>query len=129
MDSLISLPIQLFILIRLLTLELQKPLISLRKYAPRHSAAHHSLFPLVPTNIFISSDQAESELSDPPKREDLDAVITEARILLLREMNPPLPSSTLDSDPAIRKLGKAWKTMMREKSKELLIDEEVRRRK
>jgi DnaJ family protein C protein 8 len=73
--------------------------------------------------------QAESELSDTAKRADLDAVIMEARILLLREFNPPLPASTPDSDPALKALGKQWKVMMRGKSKEMLIDEEVRRRK
>ncbi|KIM73283.1 hypothetical protein PILCRDRAFT_829292 [Piloderma croceum F 1598] len=73
--------------------------------------------------------KAESELSDVAKRADLDAVIMEARILLLREFNPPLPASTPDSDPALKALGKQWKVMMRAKCKEMLIDEEVRRRK
>jgi DnaJ family protein C protein 8 len=53
----------------------------------------------------------------------------EARILLLREFNPPLPASTPDSDPALKALGKQWKVMMRAKCKDMLIDEEVRRRK
>lgn len=84
----------------------------------------------IPIIIQSSTEtQAESELSDAPKRADLDAVILEARILLLREFTPPLPPSTLDSDPVLRALGKEWKVMMRAKSKELLIDEEVRRRK
>jgi len=73
--------------------------------------------------------KAESELSDAPKRADLDAVIMEARIILLREFNPPLPANTPDSDPALKALGKQWKVMMRAKSKEMLIGEEVRRRK
>jgi DnaJ family protein C protein 8 len=73
--------------------------------------------------------KAESELSDAPKRADLDGVIMEARILLLREFNPPLAANTPDSDPALKALGKQWKVMMRAKSKEMLIDEEVRRRK
>jgi DnaJ homolog subfamily C member 8 len=53
----------------------------------------------------------------------------EARITLLREFNPPLPASTTDSDPALKMLGKQWKVMLRAKSKDMLIDEEVRRRK
>jgi len=53
----------------------------------------------------------------------------EARILLLREFDPPLPASTPDSDPALKALGKQWKAMMRAKCKDMLIDEEVRRRK
>ncbi|KZP25219.1 DnaJ-domain-containing protein [Athelia psychrophila] len=73
--------------------------------------------------------KAESELSEAPKRADLDAVILEARVTLLREFVPPLPVSTLDSDSALTSLGSKWKSMMRTKSKELLIEEEVRRRK
>jgi DnaJ family protein C protein 8 len=84
---------------------------------------------LLPSNNNIHPPQAESELSDVAKRADLDAVIMEARILLLREFNPPLPASTPDSDPALKALGKQWKAMMRAKCKDMLIDEEVRRRK
>ncbi|KAF7970066.1 hypothetical protein HWV62_3466 [Athelia sp. TMB] len=73
--------------------------------------------------------KAESELSDTVKRADMDAVILEARVTLLREFVPPLPVSTLDSDPALTALGKEWKARLRAKSKELLIEEEVRRRK
>jgi DnaJ homolog subfamily C member 8 len=92
------------------------------------------LFLLKLTGFFIPltsahATQAESELSDAPKRADLDAVIMEARILLLREFNPPLPSSTPDSDPALKALGKQWKAMLRAKSRDMLIEEEVRRRK
>jgi DnaJ family protein C protein 8 len=53
----------------------------------------------------------------------------EARLRLLREFNPPLPANTPDSDPTLKALGKQWKSMLRAKSKEMLIDEEVRRRK
>jgi len=73
--------------------------------------------------------KAESELSDTAKRADLDAVVLEARNRLLQGFNPPLPHNTHDSDPALKALGKRWKEMVREKSKEMLIDEEVRRRK
>lgn len=73
--------------------------------------------------------QAESELSDSKRREDIDAVINQARILLLREMKPPLPSTTPDSDPAIKSFGKEWKAMVRSRSRDMLIEEEVRRRK
>ena len=83
---------------------------------------------LVSTNLLIVS-QAESELSDSKRREDVDAVINQARVLLLREMKPPLPSTTLDSDPVIKSLGKEWKAMVKSKSRDMLIEEEVRRRK
>jgi DnaJ family protein C protein 8 len=73
--------------------------------------------------------KAESELSDVAKRADLDAVILQSRLFLLREMNPPLPTNTSDDDPALKALGKSWKVMLRAKSRDMLIDEEVRRRK
>jgi DnaJ family protein C protein 8 len=44
-------------------------------------------------------------------------------------MNPPLPTNTSDDDPALKALGKSWKVMLRAKSRDMLIDEEVRRRK
>ncbi|KAF5382008.1 hypothetical protein D9615_004447 [Tricholomella constricta] len=71
--------------------------------------------------------KAESELSDKDKREDLDAVITQARSLVLKALN--LPLSTPDTDPALRGLEPPFKVRLRLQSKELLIDEEVRRRK
>lgn len=73
--------------------------------------------------------QAESDLSDPKKREELDAIIKEARITLLRSLN--LPTSTADSSPALAalKLNPPWQVQLRAKVKETLIEEEVRRRK
>jgi DnaJ family protein C protein 8 len=72
--------------------------------------------------------KAESELSDVPKRADLDAVIVLSRTLLLREMNPPLPTSTPDSDPVLKAMGKTWKSMVKARTKQMLIEEEARRR-
>ena len=71
--------------------------------------------------------QAESELSDKTKREELDAVITQARVSLLRNLG--LPNTTKDDDPRLGSLSPPWRQQMLAKSKELLIDEEVRRRK
>ncbi|KAL9714392.1 DnaJ subfamily C member 8 [Leucoagaricus gongylophorus] len=72
--------------------------------------------------------KAESELSDKNKREELDAVIIQARIELLRTFN--LPTSLTDSDPKLREVGDPpFKVRVRAKAKEMLIDEEVRRRK
>ncbi|KAH7930215.1 DnaJ-domain-containing protein [Leucogyrophana mollusca] len=71
--------------------------------------------------------KAESELSDKNKREELDAVITEARLQILKAH--ALPASTNDDDPKLRTLVPPFKEQLRAKSKELLIDEEVRRRK
>ncbi|KAG6900801.1 hypothetical protein C0993_000120 [Termitomyces sp. T159_Od127] len=70
---------------------------------------------------------AESELSDKDKRENLDAVINQARLMILKALN--LPSSTPDTDPNLRGLEPPYKVRLRLQSKELLIDEEVRRRK
>lgn len=71
--------------------------------------------------------QAESELSDIAKREELDAVISQARIIVLRSLN--LPSSTPSSDPKLQDLDPPFKVRLRAQSKQMLIDEEVRRRK
>jgi hypothetical protein len=71
--------------------------------------------------------QAESELSDKAKRSELDAVINEARSRVLKALN--LPSSTTDSDPKLQDLDPSWKARLRIQSKELLIDEELHRRK
>ncbi|KAF8071837.1 hypothetical protein FPV67DRAFT_1412529 [Lyophyllum atratum] len=71
--------------------------------------------------------KAESELSDKEKREDLDAVINQARSLVLKALN--LPTSTPDTDPQLKGIEPPFKVRVRLQSKELLIDEEVRRRK
>jgi len=71
--------------------------------------------------------QAESDLSDKAKREELDAVITEARNQVLKALN--LPTSTTDSDPKLVDLEPSFQVRFRAQSKQLLIDEELRRRK
>ncbi|PFH52928.1 hypothetical protein AMATHDRAFT_138681 [Amanita thiersii Skay4041] len=71
--------------------------------------------------------KAESELSDKAKREELDAVINQARILVLKSLQ--LPTSTPDGDPKLKNLDLPFKARLRTQSKELLIEEELRRRK
>lgn len=82
--------------------------------------------------------KAEAELSDTTKREELDAAIASARSTLLRSLS--LPTNLADDDPRLRNLADdpklkeqglttPWKIMMKEKIKEVLIEEEVRRRK
>lgn len=71
--------------------------------------------------------QSESELSDETKRLELDAVVTEARTNLIKTLN--LPPSTADNDSKLRNLTPPFKEQWRAKVKEMLIDEEVRRRK
>ncbi|KAF4571216.1 J domain-containing protein [Pleurotus pulmonarius] len=71
--------------------------------------------------------KAESELSDKAKREELDAVINQARILVLKANN--LPPNTPPNDPRLASLDPPFKAQFRQQSKDLLIEEEVRRRK
>ncbi|TDL25789.1 DnaJ-domain-containing protein [Rickenella mellea] len=71
--------------------------------------------------------KAESELSETARREELDAVIKEARIQLLKSLS--LPSSVKDDDPRLKTVKPPFKTQLRAKAKEMLIEEEVRRRK
>ena len=78
-------------------------------------------------DILSTISQAESELSDKDKREELDAVINQARLLVLKALQ--LPTSTTDSDPNLYGLDPPFRTRLRAQSKQLLIDEEVRRRK
>ncbi|KAF9451883.1 chaperone regulator [Macrolepiota fuliginosa MF-IS2] len=72
--------------------------------------------------------KAESELSDKNKREELDAVINQARITILKSLN--LPTSTADNDYKLREIGEpSFRIRVRAKAKDMLIEEEVRRRK
>ncbi|KAA1467644.1 DnaJ-domain-containing protein [Dentipellis sp. KUC8613] len=71
--------------------------------------------------------KAEAELTESTKREELDATITQARGVLLKGLG--LPLSTTDDNAKLKGLTPPFKEQLRAKSKELLIDEEVRRRK
>ncbi|KAJ7274289.1 DnaJ-domain-containing protein [Mycena haematopus] len=71
--------------------------------------------------------KAESELSDEAKRENIDAIIAQSRSLILKSLS--LPPTTPSTDPALRRLDPSFKVRMRAQIKELLIEEELRRRK
>ncbi|EGN98890.1 hypothetical protein SERLA73DRAFT_181598 [Serpula lacrymans var. lacrymans S7.3] len=71
--------------------------------------------------------KAESELGEKGKREELDAIIQQARTLVLKQHN--LPTTLLDNDPKLKSLSPPFKEQFRAQSKDLLIEEEVRRRK
>ncbi|KAJ7067051.1 DnaJ-domain-containing protein [Mycena amicta] len=71
--------------------------------------------------------KAESEMSDETKRQNLDAIVAEARLLVFKTNG--LPPSTLVNSVEVRKLEPPFKTQLRMKSRDLLIEEEVRRRK
>ena len=51
----------------------------------------------------------------------------QARAMLLKDLQ--LAANTPDSDPRLKALTPPWREQLRAKAKELLIDEEVRRRK
>ncbi|KAI0091296.1 DnaJ-domain-containing protein [Irpex rosettiformis] len=71
--------------------------------------------------------KAESELSDEKLREELDAIVKQARNLVLKNLN--LPATIKGDDARLKDVTPPFKQQVRAKSKELLIDEEVRRRK
>lgn len=77
------------------------------------------------TLIFVL--QAESELSDEKKREELDATIAQARLLLLKANN--LPTSIASNDERLKELNPPYRVQLRARAKDLFIDEEVHRRK
>ncbi|KAL1753167.1 hypothetical protein FB107DRAFT_218409 [Schizophyllum commune] len=71
--------------------------------------------------------KAEGELSDEKRRDDLDATIRQARIVVLKSLS--LPTNTPGNDPALTSLNPSFSARLRAQAKEMLIDEEVRRRK
>jgi len=79
------------------------------------------------TEAFDLLKKAETEVSDKAKRDEIDAVIMQARLMVLKELS--LPSTTNKNDVKLRKLDPPFKARMKAKAKELLIDDEVRRRK
>ncbi|EJU04898.1 DnaJ-domain-containing protein [Dacryopinax primogenitus] len=71
--------------------------------------------------------KAESDLSNGEKREELDAVISAARVQVLKQHS--LPTSITDfDDERIKEKGLKFRDLVRAKSKELLVEEELRRR-
>lgn len=72
-------------------------------------------------DAFDRLKKAQAELSDEKKRERLDDAIADARMLLIRERK-----WTVD-DPELK--SELFKVDWREKTKEVLIDNELRRRK
>nr|GAT55277.1 predicted protein [Mycena chlorophos] len=73
--------------------------------------------------------KAESELSDETKRPNLDGIVAEARALVLKTHNVPPNASPADVRRLTMNLNPPFKAQVRAKSKDLLIEEELRRRK
>ena len=70
--------------------------------------------------------KAESELTDQEKRDNLDGVIKAARNEILKGLQ--LPTSAGDDHPKLKGLKPPFKEQLRTKSRLILIDEELRRR-
>jgi DnaJ family protein C protein 8 len=66
--------------------------------------------------------QAEGDLSDPAKRDELDAVMLEARAQTLKANS--LPVGTSNTDPRVLALVPSFKEQIRAHAKEILIEEE-----
>lgn len=71
--------------------------------------------------------QATTELSDDKKRAALDQTIADARMLILREMKL-LPTVPDDDERLVALKDPDLKERVRVKTKELLIEDELRRR-
>ncbi|KAG8935504.1 hypothetical protein FRC03_006706 [Tulasnella sp. 419] len=71
--------------------------------------------------------KAESELSDKEKRGDLDQLYVQARSLVLKSLS--LPTAIEDDDPRLKALQPGFRESLLKQVKDILIDEEVRRRK
>ncbi|KAG9079004.1 hypothetical protein FS749_008933 [Ceratobasidium sp. UAMH 11750] len=79
------------------------------------------------TDAFDLLKKAEADLSDQAKRDELDAVILEARAQTLKANS--LPVGTSDTDLRVLTLVPSFKDQVKAKAKDIFIDEEVRRRK
>lgn len=70
--------------------------------------------------------QAEAELSDEKKREALDAALRAARVDTLKLMN--LPTSISDDDHRLDDVRLSFKEKLRLRCKQILVEDEARRR-
>jgi len=70
--------------------------------------------------------KAEAELSDEKKREALDAALRQARIETLKDMD--LPTTIANDDYRLEEVMSTFKQKLRVKSKQILMEEEARRR-
>lgn len=66
--------------------------------------------------------QAEAELSDQAKRDELDAVMLEARAQTLKASSLPIGIS--DTDPRVLELVPSLRDQVRARAKDMLIEEE-----
>lgn len=78
-------------------------------------------------NAFSLLKQASIQLLDEKKRNALDEVVMSARVLCLREVG--LPANTDSDDIKLQGLTPSFDERVRKLTKEMMIDDEVRRRK
>ncbi|CCF53746.1 hypothetical protein NDA11_001249 [Ustilago hordei] len=71
--------------------------------------------------------KASSHLLDEEKRKTLDETVMDARLMVLKELN--LAFATAYDDPRLANLSPSWEERVRAATKELMVDDELRRRK
>lgn len=71
--------------------------------------------------------KASSHLLDEDKRKLLDETVMDARLMVLKQLN--LPFATAYDDPRLAILRPSWDERVRSATKELMVDDELRRRK
>ncbi|SNX81341.1 uncharacterized protein MEPE_00046 [Melanopsichium pennsylvanicum] len=71
--------------------------------------------------------KASSHLLDEEKRKVLDETVMDARLMVLKELN--LPFATPYDDVRLTNLTPTWDERVRKATKELMVDDELRRRK
>ncbi len=71
--------------------------------------------------------KASSHLLDQDKRKVLDETVMDARLMVLKELD--LPFATAYDDPRLAGLTPSWEERVRSATKELMVDDELRRRK
>lgn len=71
--------------------------------------------------------KASSALLDEAKRKVLDETVMDARLVVLRSLN--LPPTTPSDDPKLQVLEPSFQQQIRTQTKELMIDDELRKRK
>ncbi|CAE6443129.1 unnamed protein product [Rhizoctonia solani] len=79
------------------------------------------------TDAFDLLKKAEADLMEQTKRDELDAVMLEARAQTLKANS--LPAGISDTDSRVLALVPSFKEQIRTRARDILIDEEVRRRK
>lgn len=71
--------------------------------------------------------KASSHLLDEDKRKVLDETVMDARLMVLKQLN--LPFTTPYDDARLANLSPSWDDRVRSATKELMVDDELRRRK